>query len=163
MWAWTFSLMLVLLPPRQNDVHRLHTYAAIAWVIAHEARTPDDAAVLAAIGFYESGYSPQAVGKMGEIGVWQLMGPPYAATPPKTLRGQAREALRRWHEQGPCGYAGEPVTHCVKGRNRALLAAMLRAAYPAPDDAPDHVKTVANAAFSAYSEGGVATLGAFPP
>ncbi len=150
MWAWVLSLMFVLLPPRQNDAHRLHTYAAVAWVIAHEAQTADDATVLIAIGFYESGYSPQAVGKMGEIGVWQLM-PPRV---PPTLRGQAREALRRWHTQGPCGYAGEPASHCVKGRNRALLAAMLRAAYPAPGDGSDHVETVANAAFDAYSEGG---------
>lgn len=148
MWTWVFSLMVLLLPPRQNDIGRLRTYVVLAHVIAEEAHTPEDASVLVAVGYLESGFTPSAVGALKEQGVWQLMQPA-----PVKWRDQAREALRRWHVQGPCGYAGEPKSHCVLGRHRALLAAMLLAAYPAPQDhASDQLEAVARAAQDAHRE-----------
>lgn len=130
--TWILGLMLMMMPPRQNDVARLREYVILAVVISETTPEPEDQTLLVSIAWFESGFSIHAVGRAGEVGPFQLMGPPAAPKPPTTVRGQAKEALRRWKTQGPCGYAGEYAPHCPLGRNRALRAAMLLAAFPPP-------------------------------
>jgi hypothetical protein len=81
-------------------------YKRVADAIVRATPDHEDQVQLAAIGSFESGFYTQALGKLGEVGVWQLM--PQKGHPiPRSLVGQAREALRRWKEQGRCGYTGE--------------------------------------------------------
>jgi hypothetical protein len=120
MFAWVLTLILLLASPRQNDVARLHELAAIAKVTADASASREDAGLLVAIGYFESGFVIRARGRMGELGPWQLMPPA-----PAKLREQAKEALRRWKVLGPCGYAGERAPDCPLGYHRRLLGAML--------------------------------------
>jgi hypothetical protein len=114
--AWVFAAMVAWVPPRQSNVAQLGAYVRIAYAITEASSDPDDVALLASIGSLESGFSPSAVGKLGEVGVWQLMPPA-----PKGLVAQAKEALRRIRVQGMAGYTGEaadPKSGCPLAHNR---------------------------------------------
>ncbi len=95
---WVFSLMVMLSPPRHNDVARLRELVIAATAIADASEQdplPDGeatqtAAMLVAIASYESQFHLHALGKQSEIGMFQLK-PPV----PRTVREQAREAIRR--------------------------------------------------------------------
>lgn len=124
--------MVALIPPRQNDVARLREMVILSIVIADASEdTPlpgktakETAAQFTAIPYYESGFAIHAVGKLGEVGPFQLMPP----NVPKTLRAQAKEAIRRWRVQGPCGYTGEAnAKHCPLAEHRIAKAEELLA------------------------------------
>ena len=122
LFAYVFAAMVAWMPPAQNDVARLKELERIAQAITrvtwkHEHATTE-ALWLASVGAFEGSYRVAARGRMGEVGVWQLMPPPLGRAVPKDLEGQAREALARWKELGPCGYTGE-------GRGKALDACPL--------------------------------------
>jgi Transglycosylase SLT domain len=126
--AWVFAAMVFWVPPRPTNVPQLGAYVRIAHAITAATSDPEEAALLAAIGSLESGYSPTAVGKLGEVGVWQLMPPA-----PSTLVLQAKEALRRIHAQGMCGYTGEaadPHSKCPLAHNRLARASNWVEAHP---------------------------------
>ena len=147
--------MVMLLPPRQNDVPRLQDLVIIAIVTADASQaTPlphrtakQTAATLTSIDFFESGFSPHAVGKLGEVGPWQLLGPgpacPNCPPVPKHLRGQVGEAIRRWRVQGPCGYTGEKLLElagkpCPKAQRRIAKATWLIDHVPDVEPANDN-------------------------
>lgn len=133
-WASAVLLMLNLLCkpgagtcPDPRNVARLHELAAVGAVIA-ESPTEEDATALIAIAFFESGYKIHAVGPFQEWGLFQIRGftrHQRVVIRAMTLRQQAREALRRLHAQGWCGYAGETPPHCPKGDHRRDLATRL--------------------------------------
>jgi hypothetical protein len=135
-WQIVLTVMLNLLAgqesPRQNDIHRLHELVAVAVVIAEEAPTAPEAADLIAIGKFESGFVIHAVGPLGEIGVWQLLGATRherTAIREMTLRAQAHEALHRLHQQGWAGFTGEAGrrSHPLADHRRALAERVLAA------------------------------------
>jgi hypothetical protein len=114
--AWIFAAMVVWCPPSPVNVAQLGTYVRVAVAIARASDGVDDASLLASIGSFESQYHPKARGKLGELGVWQLMPPA-----PADIDAQAVEALRRWKRQGGCGYTGEaanPKSTCPLARHR---------------------------------------------
>ena len=140
--AYVFTAMVFWCPPRQNSIAQLGAYVRIA---AAMARASDGsfrrATLLASIGSYESGYRGDRLGKLGEVGVWQLLPPPLGAPVPKGLDAQAREALRRWDVQGPCGYTGEsatPKSACPLARHRIERADNWIATHP-PSDTHERV------------------------
>jgi hypothetical protein len=130
--TWVFGVLVTLRPPAQNDVPRLRELVIISIVIADASEaTPlprktvhETASQLIQIGHLESGFAIHAVGKMGELGVWQLMPPA-----PLRLREQATEALRRWRVQGPEGYTGEGRCPCPLADHRRFGAALIAAAF----------------------------------
>jgi len=120
-------------------------YRVVATAISRATPSPSDAADLASVASYESGYDVRAVGRKGEVGAWQLM-PPVAcesvrrdgANAQRAVDCQAREALRRWKEQAPCGYTGEmgrtwasaEATDCPMARRRMNRATAWVAQHP---------------------------------
>jgi hypothetical protein len=131
--VWTFGCMVFLMPPRQNDVARLKEFVILSIIIADASEaTPlpnrtsrETAAQLIQIAYLESGFSIHAVGKLGEQGPFQLLN-----HVPTTLRGQAKEAIRRWRVQGPAGYTGEAgQREHPLADHRRFGAALLAAAF----------------------------------
>ena len=126
MFTWIFLAMVTWLPPSSRNVRQLTEYVMVADAIVHASDDPLDTILLASITSFESRFAIHAVGKLHEQGPWQLM--PTASKPnggiPLTLRGQAKEALRRWREQGPCSYTGEakrwhqPIIECPLALHR---------------------------------------------
>jgi hypothetical protein len=135
--AWVFGLMIAAMPASWTDrmqanVARLRELVVVAVVIAEESETDADRAALVAIGWYESGYVIRARGKLGEVGVWQLMPPA-----PVRLRDQAREAIARLHRQGWTGYTGEGGRcPCPLAEHRRGLAERLLEEHPRVDVPP---------------------------
>ncbi len=132
---YVFVAMCAFVPPRQNNVPQLGAYVRIATAIARATNSPFMGTLLASIGSFESGFRPQAVGKLGEVGVWQLLGPPLGAPVPKGLDAQAKEALRRIEAQGMCGYTGEaanPRSECPLAQHRLDRAKQWMADHPFP-------------------------------
>ena len=134
LYEWILSAMLAWSPPNPCNVAQLRGYVAIASAIDSATDDPDEAALLASIAYYETGRtfnaSPQLKGKAGERGPWQLM--PWSPVP-KTLDGQAKEALSRWKLQGPCGYTGEArnaKSVCPLAHHRMDRAASWAAQHP---------------------------------
>jgi hypothetical protein len=99
--AWVLSAMFAFARPAP---YQREAYVAIASAIVASTDDEESWIELASIGGYESGYAIHAWSRDGRgcYGVWQLCAPV-----PKALPQQAREALRRWREQGRCGYTGE--------------------------------------------------------
>lgn len=137
--AWVFAAMVAFVPPRQNNAAQLGAYVRIATAITRATDSPFMAVLLASIGSFESGFRPQAVGKMGEVGIWQLMGPPLGAPVPKGLDAQAREAIRRVETQGMCGFTGEaanPRSKCPLAQHRIDQAREWIREHPFTPDGP---------------------------
>jgi hypothetical protein len=100
------------------------------------------ATLLASIGSFESGFSPHAVGKLGEVGVWQLMKPA-----PDGLNAQAKEALRRIEVAGMCSYTGEaanPRSKCPLAQHRIERAKRWMAEHPFEEPANDIARMVSS-------------------
>src|SRR5208282_6601363 len=120
--SYVFSAMVAWMPPKPTDTRRLlemeHVAVAIVRATRDREHAPQDALWLASVGALEGSYRIGARGKLGEIGPWQLLPPPLGRAVPKSLEGQAREALARWKELGPCGFTGE-------GRGKTLDACPL--------------------------------------
>jgi hypothetical protein len=134
--TWTHVLLLTLhllcerreTCPNPTHIGRLHELVALSVVTSWTAQTDEDACDLIAIDYFESGFSIHAVGPYQEWGPWQLYGRTRHERDrirAMTLRQQATEALRRLHEQGWCGYAGELYPHCPKGYHRRDLSERL--------------------------------------
>jgi len=137
-------LVLVWMAILEPAAPWLETYADTASAIASacEARpafgTPlRCAAILTALGYHESRFNPDAVGKAGELGVWQIA-PSWH--PPKDLDGRARmavwlveESTKRCHDRPMLerlgwyasggGTCGRPATSRIR---MALALALLR-------------------------------------
>lgn len=82
-----FSLMFSLRPVDSLD--KQLTYTMIAHEICRTDASSFETALLVAIGNYESGFVPTARGKLGELGVWQIMpsnGSPTAETALRLIR-----------------------------------------------------------------------------
>jgi hypothetical protein len=122
LFSYIFVAMVTWMPPAQNDVRRLAELERIDAAIVSVARDVDEALWLASVGAFEGSYRVRARGKLGEIGPWQLLPPPLGRAVPADLVGQAREALARWRELGPCGYTGEGrgkrLDQCPLARHR---------------------------------------------
>ena len=109
MQAWFMSWPAVS-PHRKAEIQEVAVATASAaetiqlkdWSTKKTLTIVDTAMWLTGVGMYESGWREDAKGRAGEVGVWQLLG-----GAPKDLTAQAREAIRRWNEQGPNGYTGE--------------------------------------------------------
>jgi hypothetical protein len=102
--AYVLKAMCFWCPPAH---HQMHEYTEVAKAIVEATPNPEDEIQLASIGSFESGYATHAWSKdgLGCYGVWQIC--PFPRLPiPRTLTGQAREALRRWNI-GRCFYTGE--------------------------------------------------------
>jgi hypothetical protein len=103
--TYVLAAMQTFFPTRSRTAE----YRAVAEAIVTGAPDPTgiDEVQLASIGSFESGYATHAWSKdgLGCYGVWQIC--PFPRLPiPRTLTGQAREALRRWNI-GRCFYTGE--------------------------------------------------------
>jgi hypothetical protein len=109
--AWVLAAMVHWLPASPAVVRA--RYEPIAEAITAATQDPDEAAVLAAIAKWETGFRQDAVGKLGERGAWQLMPPA-----PFGLRAQAREARRRMLiSYGLCGTLAKYASgSCFRGR-----------------------------------------------
>jgi hypothetical protein len=130
LYGWTLLAMLFMVP--RPSAARFEAYERIAVAIVLATDDPDEAAWLASVGSWESGYVEGARGRHGEIGVWQLWPPA-----PTALVDQAREALRRYHAQGMCGYTGElPRAYaggdCPMARRRLDRATVWTSRHPPP-------------------------------
>jgi len=113
-WVLNFMLSWFVYPDRVSPARVAELKEiAIATADASESvqlcgRTAvQTAAWLTNEGHLESGWSKAARGKQNEVGVWQLMPPPLGAPVPAGLEAQAREAIRRWNEQGANVFTGE--------------------------------------------------------
>ena len=106
LYGWVLLAMVHWCPVRW--VGTFVDYQVVAAAIDHATQDPDDAALLASIGSYESGYDLLALNpRTGAVGVWQLLEPQPCAR--LDLDCQAVEALRRTKTQGMAGYTGEAV------------------------------------------------------
>ena len=131
--AWIAWACLTWCPT--TSLARIMGYGQVARAISAATQDPDDASLLAKIGGGETGYDTEAVGDLGEIGVWQLMPPQPCAK--RDLPCQAKEALRRAKEQGMCGYTGEDWRgDCPIAREYLAGAAVWVALHPFPGTAP---------------------------
>lgn len=129
LFGYVLAAMLAMLPTR--SAARFEEYEEIALAIVEATSDADDALDLVAFGRMEGSFVRRACGKLGEVGVWQLMPPQPCAI--EDVGCQAKEALRRLREQGACGYAGEDWRgDCPKGRRRRNLATVYRALHPWP-------------------------------
>lgn len=124
--TYVLAAMQTFFPTRS----RATEYRAVAEAIVQATPDPEDEVQLAAIASLESGYATNARGRLGEIGAWQLM--PWRPVP-RTLAGQAKEALWRWKAQGRCGYTGEAGRKdgkCPLADNRYLRALLYSREHP---------------------------------
>lgn len=91
--------------PAQSNPHG--DYKVVAEAVVGATEDPEEALELASVSSYESGFCTRARNpRSGAKGAFQLLG----GRIPQTVSGQAKEALRRWREQGRCGYTGEART-----------------------------------------------------
>jgi hypothetical protein len=122
--AYVLVAMMSWIPPHPSQ---LAEYRQIAEAIVDATDDPEDEIQLASIASYESRFSIRARGKLGEVGAFQLLG-----RAPRTVRGQAVEALRRWKQQGRCGYTGEAskAPDCPLATRRYLRAFEWSYAHP---------------------------------
>jgi hypothetical protein len=93
-WIHIISLMLYWAHPDYRNVARLNELSRIASATC-EACNDDthESVTLTSIASYESGFRIHALGRLGEIGPWQLR---YLSSK-TSLNRQAREALHRVH------------------------------------------------------------------
>jgi GNAT superfamily N-acetyltransferase len=125
---------------RRANLREIAVAIADASLVVQTTECDGDAACTAAWltneSHLESNWDKNALGRSGEIGAFQLMPPPRGRAVPKTLEGQAEEAVRRWNLQGPNGFTGErwPCARefgiCPLALNRQLGGALYFASHP---------------------------------
>jgi len=134
LYGWILLAMVHWCPVRWVDTFA--EYQVVAAAIDRATQDPDDAALLASIGSYESGFDVRARNpRTGAIGAWQLMSP----QPCRRLDVdcQAVEALRRTKVQGMAGYTGEATT--LSGEYPLAIERMHRATvWTARNPPPEH-------------------------
>lgn len=115
LWALTLRLFLEWTHPNPRHVARLRELSTVAADVGRTDASDDEARQLASIAVHESGVRLSAVGRAGERGPFQVMGP--------ACSFGASEALRRLRAQGLQGYAGCGSSPCP-----GLTAALMKCA-----------------------------------
>ena len=140
MLHWCPTTSTCRMTAHYGPVARAMARAAVERDASWEQRA-DDASALSGYASLESGYDPDARGKLGEQGPWQLRWSrceDYRKGGQRALDCQAREALRRLHEQGGACYTGECVDmggDWPLARNRMWRASWWVSSHPFTPDA----------------------------
>ncbi len=134
--VYLMTAIYTWMPPHSVRFEHEEVEIGSAIVIASDY-DENDALLLASLAYYEGSYRIHALGKLGEIGPWQLRPPPAGRSVPSGLVAQAKEALYRWNLLGPCGYTGEGskgpsngVKGCPLAEHRLKRATDWRATHP---------------------------------
>ncbi len=146
LYAWVLRLMLSLAATEAPAAPWADTYAATAFEMAQATQDPEEIALLAAVGWEESRFSPGARSLAGgttpALGRWQVSahwGPPSAATALRVMRlslgfcGKGDNGLSWYALGGPNPRTPAECAFSGKSYRRMRLARRLLREMPPPE------------------------------